>query len=373
MNGYIYKFTHLPSNKIYVGQHSGDIFDEKYWGSGSIWLKILKNSNKNIDIRREVLEWCYDVTKEYLTERENYWINKLNSLDSRIGYNQCEAIENFWLGHHHTNEVKEKISKASHNRRWVNKDNVRKLVNKEELDNYIKLGWNLGSGLKISDEAREIKSMKCSNRVRLTNGEKNVFVLKELEKDYLNNGYVRGTTHLNNLHHSKYMTNGELERKINYAAQDKKLKLGWVFGTLNDFSEEELTVIYNNYILIKNKNEEIRKIKFSNKRKGHAVSEETKQKLREANLGKCCSNETREKISKASLGRKHTEETKQKLREINLGRKHTAETIEKLKKSHIGSQSDRIWINNGVINKRVTEKDFNEIYIKDNFIKGRKK
>lgn len=28
-----------------------------------------------------------------------------------------------------------------------------------------------------------------------------------------------------------------------------------------------------------------------------------------------------------------------------------------------GSQSDRIWINNGVINKRVTEKDFNEIYI----------
>ena len=63
---------------------------------------------------------------------------------------------------------------------------------------------------------------------------------------------------------------------------------------------------------------------------GHIVTEETREKLRQANLGKKYSAETRKKVSIASTGRKHTQETKDKLRKINLGKKHSEETKKKI-------------------------------------------
>lgn len=102
--------------------------------------------------------------------------------------------------------------------------------------------------------------------------------------------------------------------------------------------------------------EETRK-KLSARRKGNKNhffgkkhSEETKNKLREANIGKKKSQETKDKISQAITGQKrtpeqierillgringgrmnHSAETKQKLREINLGKKHSTETKKKI-------------------------------------------
>lgn len=56
--------------------------------------------------------------------------------------------------------------------------------------------------------------------------------------------------------------------------------------------------------------------------KGHAVSEEARKKMSEVSKGRKCSDETKAKMSVAHKGRKRppmSEETKQKLRAANLG------------------------------------------------------
>jgi hypothetical protein len=68
--------------------------------------------------------------------------------------------------------------------------------------------------------------------------------------------------------------------------------------------------------------------------KGKPVSEETKEKLRQANLGKKHSEETKEKCR--SL--RHSEETKKKISEAGKGRTHTEETKKALSDFHKGKQ-----------------------------------
>ena len=73
------------------------------------------------------------------------------------------------------------------------------------------------------------------------------------------------------------------------------------------------------------------------------LSEETKEKLRQANLGKKYPKETREKVSKALKGRSVSEETRKKISLSNkgkdshfLGKHHTDETKQKLSKERTG-------------------------------------
>jgi len=81
----------------------------------------------------------------------------------------------------------------------------------------------------------------------------------------------------------------------------------------------------------------------------HFLSEETKQKLREAHLGKKLSDETKKKLSKALMGNtnlaghKHTKSTKAKISKSllgntrTLGYKHTAESKKKMSKDRMGN------------------------------------
>lgn len=55
------------------------------------------------------------------------------------------------------------------------------------------------------------------------------------------------------------------------------------------------------------------RLKISASHKSRKLSEEHKEKLRQANLGKKLSQETKQKIAKASASREHSEETKQKM------------------------------------------------------------
>jgi group I intron endonuclease len=91
---------------------------------------------------------------------------------------------------------------------------------------------------------------------------------------------------------------------------------------------------------------EERKKKISNAKKGHIVSDETKEKIRIANTGinnhnygKHLSKEVRNKISESNKGKKLTEEHKSKLYQLwkkghtpwNKGKITSQETIEKIK------------------------------------------
>lgn len=69
----------------------------------------------------------------------------------------------------------------------------------------------------------------------------------------------------------------------------------------------------------------------STSRKGVPRSDETKEKLRQANLGKKASAETKLKMSLAGRGRKHSPEHVEKTRQIHLGKKRSEETRRKLR------------------------------------------
>lgn len=82
--------------------------------------------------------------------------------------------------------------------------------------------------------------------------------------------------------------------------------------------------------------------------KGYNLTEETKEKIRKANMGHSVSKETREKISEAHKGEKSvqygkpawnkgkpfSEETKRKMSEADKGRTFSKETIMKFSESH---------------------------------------
>lgn len=82
--GYIYKFTNLKTNKIYIGKREKSSFDESYYGSGKLWKTDLQTYGKE-NIKREIL--CFGYSRSELCELEKYYIKLYNSQDDTIGYN----------------------------------------------------------------------------------------------------------------------------------------------------------------------------------------------------------------------------------------------------------------------------------------------
>jgi group I intron endonuclease len=75
--------------------------------------------------------------------------------------------------------------------------------------------------------------------------------------------------------------------------------------------------------------------------KGHHHSEESKQKIREANMGRSGwkhTLEAREKIRNAGMGKHHSEESIQKMRASKIGKPRSPETIEKIRNGQTGKK-----------------------------------
>lgn len=82
--GYIYKFTDLTTNKIYIGKREKPYFDFAYWGSGKVWSQILASVGRE-NIKREIL--CFANSRKELRELEIHYISQYNSTDPSVGYN----------------------------------------------------------------------------------------------------------------------------------------------------------------------------------------------------------------------------------------------------------------------------------------------
>lgn len=95
MYGYVYKTTNLLNDKIYIGQHKGNMFDPYYYGSGS-WFKYIMKRDGKENFKCEILEECD--TLELLNEREVYWIEFYQSRNPSIGYNLAKGGEQIVVG-----------------------------------------------------------------------------------------------------------------------------------------------------------------------------------------------------------------------------------------------------------------------------------
>jgi len=92
MHGYIYITTNLINGKRYIGQKTSEIFlGNKYLGSGKyIKLAIKKYGLDNFEV--ELIEECN--SRDELNDREVYWISYYNACKLRSFYNVAEGGHN---------------------------------------------------------------------------------------------------------------------------------------------------------------------------------------------------------------------------------------------------------------------------------------
>ncbi len=129
----IYQTTNHKNDMIYVGRHNSD--SDNYLGSGSEFKKAVKEFGKE-HFTRETLEY---VTEDTWEEREEYWIDKLDARNPKVGYNKTKGgrrypvmfgednpmyekgyltsgRNNGFFGKKHSKESKELIGKSSRER-----------------------------------------------------------------------------------------------------------------------------------------------------------------------------------------------------------------------------------------------------------------
>ena len=110
----IYQIKNTTNNKVYVGSSTN--IDAR-WKAHKLLLRKLKhhspklqNSVNKHGIENFIFEVIEECSKELLIEREQYWIDKLNSY--HIGFNVSPNAKNS-LGRVMSEETKEKIRKKA--------------------------------------------------------------------------------------------------------------------------------------------------------------------------------------------------------------------------------------------------------------------
>lgn len=111
----VYKTTNLINGKIYVGKDECN--NPTYLGSGYIFKRAISKYGKT-NFNKEILEECN--TREFLEEREKFWIKELDATNPNIGYNVAEGGTggNTFLGKTEEEmlDIKAKISNAGKGR-----------------------------------------------------------------------------------------------------------------------------------------------------------------------------------------------------------------------------------------------------------------
>lgn len=157
--------------------------------------------------------------------------------------------------------------------------------------------------------------------------------------------------------------------------------------------ERKMFVMLDDYQLMMEKTNQAKSKRMTGIPRG-PMSEEHKEKLRQANLGKTQSLETRQKRSEANRGQKRTQEFCQRMSQLATGRKMSEEAIkkaietrakngnnrasdetrEKMRLSAMGKHKGKIYVNNGIVSRMIHPDEFDNLsadWVIGN-IKGRK-
>lgn len=116
----VYKTTNLLNGKIYVGKDSKN--NPNYLGSGVLLAKALRKHGRQNFIKETL---CYCNSIEELNEKEIFYIESLNSRNSKIGYNVAFGGEG--------NDHFRKTGKDNHNFGLVRSDELRNRIRAKKL------------------------------------------------------------------------------------------------------------------------------------------------------------------------------------------------------------------------------------------------
>ena len=224
MYGIIYKTTNTINGKIYVGQHKTQIIDDGYVGSGKLIRRSIEKYGAENFIR-EVLEVVY--SREEAGVREEFWIRELDATNPAIGYNITQYA---WGGQPHTDESRTKISTA-HTGRVLSEETKQKMRKPKSAE----AKQNMQESQQAAGHVKRSQNKKwfhCPD-----SGESGQYAENEQP-----NGWILG------------------RGKVNYTKQ-------------RVFSEAGLEA------LRKNAKDPARREKVSKTLAGHAVSDQTKQKI----------------------------------------------------------------------------------------------
>ena len=221
MYGYVYKTTNLLTNKIYVGQHKSENFDESYYGSGKI-IKAEISAHGIENFKCEMLQECH--SEEELNNAEIFWIKELNSRNKDIGYNlasggsfgdsgyhlgmlgktqsynQKKIAGDYMKNRNISDETKQRMSNsklgntnAAGNKGYIHiyKDNEEIKIKPEQLDDYVKKGWQKGHK-PYSEEFLIAKKERYKNSVYISKNGIVKNILKDDLQSYIESGWLIG-------------------------------------------------------------------------------------------------------------------------------------------------------------------------------------
>ena len=217
MYGYVYLTTNVITNKKYIGQHSSSTFTEDYKGSGRYLCNAINKYGKE-NFKVELLEWCD--TQEELNEREIYWINKYNAVESNEFYNLAKGGEGIKKGSKLSKETRKRISNGHKGLKFSkeHKQNISKALsgtnhylfeNGDKLTETQKKGLEYGRHLPaspkqkqqlaeyrknvvVSDETKQKLSDNAKGRKYITKDGENKLVYPDEIQNYILEGWKLG-------------------------------------------------------------------------------------------------------------------------------------------------------------------------------------
>lgn len=88
--GFIYEWTNMINGKKYIGSHAGTA-DDGYVGSGKVFIRAIKKHGIE-NFTRTIIEYVEINDRQYLLEREQFYLDKVNAYYSDDYYNVAKDV-----------------------------------------------------------------------------------------------------------------------------------------------------------------------------------------------------------------------------------------------------------------------------------------
>lgn len=170
----VYEITNTINGKKYIGKDKNN--NPQYLGSGKALLRAMKKYGRK-NFKKIIIEQCEN--EQHLDEREIYWINHFDAVNSRNYYNLRFGGDGGTVAYTLTEEFREKMSKITsgeNNGMFGRKHKEEsKQLQREKAAGRFTLEWFINRDGKEGEKHWKERNKRLSENIM---GEKNPFYLK---------------------------------------------------------------------------------------------------------------------------------------------------------------------------------------------------